>query len=111
MPEKMPPIPLEHLSERELLIITIQNQNIMSQVQLPAIEEKIDNVVAKVEYNSECIADNKNVIDKVKWQSGINGDSVSTGQKIKFNIQSYSGIFVAVGFIVYGIGKAAGWWA
>lgn len=93
-----PPIDFEAKSDHDLIILTAQATNIMSQQQLPELKDKLDELNGTVREHSVKLA---KVETKARCQ-----DSRWRDRKVLIG-SAASGLLVA---IFYALGNALGWW-
>ena len=111
MPNKIPELDLQPKSDRELLVMTVQNVNFLTQVQVPEIINGMRVAVTRIDANEKRINKNESCIREVKYKAGINGSEITKGQKLKLTAESKSGIFALLVMAIYKAGTTFGWWA
>jgi len=90
---KIPEIELGPVSDRDLLVMVVQNTNLLTQQQIPQMLELI-------QQNQSGILDNRNTIAKVKSEIGINGDAPTRLDKVRNFSESKGGIVAIIALVL-----------
>ena len=83
----------EAKSDREIILLTAQTVNTISEEQLPEIVERTKDNQAR-SYNNQA------AIDGIKLRCGVNGEQLTIGNKIKLAAETKSGIIALVCLVV-----------